>query len=99
MVKITLFDYNDYREYMEFKLRSDQFGRGGKARLAQHLGCQPSFVSQVLKGKSSFSLEQAFKVNALFNHNPLEREYFMTLVEWDRAGSTELRTYFSQKLE
>ncbi|MCJ8276360.1 MAG: DUF4423 domain-containing protein [Bdellovibrionales bacterium] len=97
MSEISMFDHKDYRQYLEKKMRSELFGRGGKAKLAQHLNCQPSFVSQVLKGKSSFNLEQAFKINSFLKHNPLEKEYFMTLIEWDRAGTVELKEYFEEK--
>ena len=97
MAEIILFDYLDYRQYLELKLRSKELGRGAKARLAEYLGCQPSFISQVLKSKSSFSLEQAFKVNGFLKHNPLEKEYFMSLVDWDRAGTVELKQYYEVK--
>lgn len=97
MSEITVFNYSDYREYIEAKIKSKEFGRGGKAKMAEHLGCQPSFVSQVLKGKSSFSLEQGFKLNSFFKHNKLMEEYFVVLIEWDRAGTYELQKYFEGK--
>lgn len=97
MSEITVFSYSDYREYIEMKLKNKGFGRGGKARLAKFLSCQPSFVSQVLKNKSSFNLEQGFKLNSFFQHNPLAKEYFMVLIELDRAGTLELRNYFEEK--
>ncbi len=99
MSEIIIYDFCDYREYIELKLRRPEYGRGAKAQLAEHLGCQPSFVSQVLKDKSTFSLEQAFKLNRFFKHNALEQEYFMVLVEWDRAGTLELKKYFQSKRE
>lgn len=97
MSGVHLFDFKDYRDYLEKRLKSPDIGRGGKARLAAHLTCQPSFVSQVLKSKSTFSLEQAFKVNDFLNHNSLQREYFMVLVELDRAGTVELQDFYEGK--
>lgn len=97
MAEIAIFEYSNYRHYLEDILKSPAFGRGGRAHMAQHLNCQPSYVSQVLKGKSSLSLEQAFKVNTFLRHNPLQREYFMVLVEMDRAGTLELKQYYSTK--
>ena len=96
---MSIFEFKDYRAYIETRLKSDEFGRGGKAKLAEHLSCQPSFVSQVLKGKSSFSLEQGFKLNAFFKHNLLEKEFLMILIELDRAGTADLRSYFDSKRE
>lgn len=97
MSEITVFNYSDYRTYIEKKIKTKEFGRGGKAKMAVHLGCQPSFVSQVLKGKSSFSLEQGFKLNSFFRHNTLMKDYFMVLIERDRAGTFELQKYFESK--
>lgn len=99
MEKLDLFHENDFRSYIQKKLKTESFGRGGKSRLAQHLGCQPSFISQVLKGVNTLSLEQAFKMNIFLGHSDLEKSYFMTLVEADKAGSLELQRYYVQKLE
>lgn len=94
---LSLFSESDYRVYIEKKLKTEEFGRGSKAKLAEALGCQPSFISQVLKEKNSFSLEQGFKLNEFFKHSDLEKDYFMTLLELGRAGSYELKTYYETK--
>lgn len=97
---MALFEYNAYRPYLEFRLSTKEYGRGGKSALAQHLSCQSSFVSQVLKEKSSFNLEQGFKINSFLKHNKLEADYFLVLIQLDRAGTTELKKYFeSQRLD
>lgn len=99
MQKLDLFQETDFREYIQKKLKTADFGHGGKSKLAQHLRCQPSFISQVLKGVNTLSLEQAFRVNEFLKHSELERAYFMTLVEADKAGTQELKQYYQQKLE
>ena len=96
-MSVSLFGESDYRVYIEKKLKTDEFGRGSKAKLAEALGCQPSFISQVLKEKNSFSLEQGYKLNEFFKHSELEIDYFMTLLELGRAGSHELKTYYEDK--
>ncbi len=98
MEKPDLFVFKDYRAYIESILKSEQFGRGGKSKLAVHLNCQPSFISQVLKGVNTLSLEQAFKINSFFKHTDIEQSFFMTLVESDKAGTKDLKTYYSKKL-
>ncbi len=97
--KVDLFQEIDYRLYIENKLKTDDFGRGGKSKLAVHLNCQPSFISQVLKGVNTLSLEQAFKMNSFFKHTDFEQNYFMTLVESDKAGTQDLKKYFLKKIE
>lgn len=99
MSSLSIFEYQDYRAYVEDLLASEDYGRGAKGQLAAHLNCQPSFVSQVLKGKNTLSLEQGFKINSFFKHSRLERDYFMHLIEIDKAGTKELKDYFFKKLE
>lgn len=99
MEKPDLFQFKDYRAYIESKLKSDGFGRGEKSKLAVHLNCQPSFISQVLKGVNTLSLEQAFRINTFLKHSEIEQNYFMTLVESDKAGTVDLKKYYTKKLQ
>jgi uncharacterized protein (TIGR02147 family) len=99
MDKADIFKEIDYRNYIEKKLKTKGYGRGSKAKLADLLDCQPSFISQVLKDKNTFSLEQAYKINSFFKHDNLEQDYFITLVEYDRAGTFDLKQYFEIKLK
>jgi len=97
--KTDIFKETDYRVYIEKKLKTKNYGRGSKAKLAELLDCKASFISQVLKDKNSFNLEQAFKLNDFFKHDEIEKDYFITLVEYDRAGTFDLKKYFEAKLE
>lgn len=99
MSEITVFDYDNIRTFLEEQIRSPMFGRGTKAKIAQELACQPSYVSQVLNGQSFFSAEQALKVSRFFKLNRLEEEYFMTLLQVDRAGTKELSDYYDYRRE
>lgn len=99
MDNLDIFQENDFRLYIEKKLSTVEFGRGAKSKLAEHLGCQSSFISQVLKGINTLSLEQAFKINSFFKHSDIQQNYFMTLVESDKAGTHDLKKYYKKKLE
>ncbi len=95
---VQIQNFKSYREYIEEKLKNEPFGRGGKALLAKHLSCQPSFISQILKERAVLSLEQAHDINAFFEHNKLEKDYFMNLVEHNNSGTIRLKEYFNTKL-
>lgn len=99
MEKVDIFKEEDYRVYIEKKLKTKGYGRGSKAKIAELLDCKPSFISQVLKDKNSFNLEQGFKLNAFFKHDELEKDYFINLIEYDRAGTFNLKEYFKIKLK
>ncbi|HEX4924970.1 MAG TPA: TIGR02147 family protein [Bdellovibrionales bacterium] len=97
---MNLFEFRSYRAYLKAFIEvQPNGGRGWGARLAQAAGCHTSFVSQVLAGKTDFSLEQAYKIAGLLGLSPDETEFFLTLVSAERTGTIELRKYFEEKLE
>lgn len=100
MTEVNIFSFTDYKDYIQKKIeKSPMRGRGLKKELASHLGCQPTYVSRILKGIPDFSLEQAIKVNSFFSHTKIESRYFILLVEYSKAGSYELKEYFKEQID
>lgn len=93
-----LFEFKDYRAYLKAALPTSGKERGSRVRLADALGVQKGFVSSVLHGNAGLSLEQALKTSSFLSHSPEEREYFLLLVQFARAGSKDLSDYFETKL-
>jgi len=96
MAQASVLKFESYKDYLKVAL--GELGSGSRARLAKHLRCHSSFVSQVLGGPQNFSLEQAVQIPAFFSMLPLEKDGFVLLVERERSGSRELRKYYSEKL-
>ncbi|MFZ4403576.1 MAG: TIGR02147 family protein [Pseudobdellovibrionaceae bacterium] len=95
----TIFDYSDYKKYICDRFEnSEGKGRGLKLKMAEHLHCQTSFVSQVLNGQPHFSLEQAIKLNSFFLHNKDESQFFILVLQYQRAGSSDLQAYFKEQM-
>ena len=90
---MTLYDYIDYKKYLVANLE-----HGEAKKFAQHIGCQPPFLSRVLKDEVNLSLEQGFLANSYFHHSPQETEYFMQMLHYARAGTNKLRDYYHQQL-
>ena len=97
--KTSLFDFQHYKEYLLHWISAQPSGGGERSRLAEALKCQLAYVSQVLSGNAHFSLEQAEVLNILFDHTEDEAEYFLLLVQSDRAGSVALRTRLAKKIK
>lgn len=95
----NLFEFDDYRAYLRHFLAREGARSGLRAKFAAALGCQASYVSQVLSGDVHLSLEQAFKANQHLSHDHHEAHFFMLLVQKDRAGSAELETYFQKQID
>jgi uncharacterized protein (TIGR02147 family) len=94
-----LFDYKDYRAYLRNSLPVSGEGRGARAKLAAHLHCQTSFISQVFNDRVHLSLEQAILVSDFLRHSEDEKKFFMLLVHKDRAGTLPLITHYQKEIE
>jgi len=94
----SAFDYKDYRSFLKAALPVAGLSRGSRNRLAEALNCQKGFVSQVLSGRSHFSLEHGIKICRFLDLSGSEEEYFLLLLHKDRAGSKDLEKFYDKKL-
>lgn len=91
----TVFDFQEYKEYLKAAISSrPRNGRGFRSHIAAAMRCQMTYLSRVLNGNAHLSLEQAEKVNSLLGHSTEEADFFLLLVQLNRAGSAELRDRF-----
>lgn len=96
----SLLEFRDYKDYLTQVFKNQSNKRSGKiARLAQAIGCHSAYISQVLKGKAHFSLEQSERINQFLNHSKLESHFFILLVQYERAGTNTLKKYFLEQIE
>ncbi len=96
---IDIYKYNHYRDYLKACLPSKGHHRGGRSRLALKLGCQPGYISLVFSGQSDFSLEHGCLVADFLHLNEEEKDYFLLLINKDRAGSKSLENHFETKIK
>lgn len=95
-----VFDFNDYKTYLShLEQQRSHFSRGFRSRLAEAVGCNNAFISQVLNTDAHFSLEQAVKLCSYFKLSDEEERYFLFLVEYARAGTPQLRERFKTLLD
>lgn len=94
----TLFQFNDYRQYLQHALPTAGPLRGSRVKLAETLNVQKGWISAVLGGSADLTLEHAFKVSRFLAHTDEEREYFLLLIQYARAGSRDLKSHFHTKV-
>ncbi|HWU42574.1 MAG TPA: TIGR02147 family protein [Bdellovibrio sp.] len=100
MKTVQVFDFKSYRTYLAEAL--DQAGkaqRGVRGKFAAAIRCQPSYVSQVLKGTSELTLEQADRASQFMGHMDEQSEYFLMLVCLARAGTEPLRKQLERMVD
>ena len=94
-----LFEYRDYKAYILDRIAdAPNLGRGLRRKLALAIGCQVAYVSHVLAGNRDFSLEQAEAISRFFDLREDETEYFLNLLEFNRAGTQNLKNLFERRL-
>lgn len=96
---MNLFEFDDYRAYIRSRLKQmPRGGRGQVNQIADALGVHGTLVSQVLNGAKDFTLEQGEALTRYLGLVGVEIEYFLTLIQRERAGTVALRRIFDTRL-
>lgn len=97
---MQIFDYLDYKSYLNDLIRSyPKQGRGQARKLAEHLAVNSVVISQVLSGTRDFSTEQALSVAGYFGLDDRATDYLMDMVAMARAGTHELKKFHRSRIE
>ena len=74
-------------------------GRGEISRIAQHLNVSATLVSHVLTGQKTFTTDQGQSVLAYLGLVGLEADYFMFLLQLERAGTVDAQKFWKMKVD
>jgi uncharacterized protein (TIGR02147 family) len=94
---MTIFDYDDYKDYL--KALADRSPRGFKKKLAEDAGCQTAYVSHVLNGSAHFNWDQTEAIGTGLGLPPQEKEFLLLLLEFTRGASPGLKKFLRQKMD
>jgi uncharacterized protein (TIGR02147 family) len=96
----SIFAYEDYKTFLLDRIDSwPGGGRGVRRLMAEAMGCQVAYVSHILVNDRHLSIEQAEALTRFLALRMDEAEYFVLLVEYNRAGTHELRQFFRRQLK
>jgi len=96
----ALIDYEDYKKYTADRIASmPGGGRGEWLRIAEALKVHTSLISQVFRGTKNLTPEQAQALTEHFGLGELESEYYLLLVQTERAGNRKLRQIYQGRME
>lgn len=97
---MKVFEFRDYKQFLKLWLKEHpKGGRGQLKKMALHLRVSTTLLSQVLKADKHFSLETAAEIAEYVGLSEKESEYFLLLVEHQRAGSFKLKKILDKKIE
>jgi uncharacterized protein (TIGR02147 family) len=98
-MSLSVFHAPDYRAFIRASAASVQPSRGIWAKLAVAAGCQPTYLSQAMKEKCHLTPDHALGIARYFKLSEDETDFFLLLLELERAGTPELQKYLRSKIE
>ena len=95
---MDIFSFPDYRSILTNWIASSAV-RGGRTRLAKAASCNPSWLTRVLNSEVQLTPDQALGIAQALSLSEFEADYFLLLVDLERASTAQLRKRISNKLE
>jgi len=97
---MSIFEAKDYRSYLKVHIKGlPNKGRGELSRIAHALNVNTTLLSQIFAGTRDFNLEQGLQLSKYLGHTELETEFFLLMVQVERAGTHDLKLLFQKKMQ
>lgn len=94
---MNIFEFKNYKEYVDSWVKSKpKDGHGQYKKIADALSMSTVMISQVFNSDRHLSIEHAYELADYLGLNDLEKEYFLALVQYERAGSHKLQNHFKK---
>jgi uncharacterized protein (TIGR02147 family) len=93
-----IFQEKSYKTLIKKLIAESPTKRGMITKLAEHISCQRSYLSQVLHLKAHLNRDQIWAISQYFALGKNETLYFELLFEHARAGSTSYRQQIEIRL-
>lgn len=98
-MSIRIFDYMDYKVFVSSWVSSrPKKGRGEFLKMAKAMNMHSTQVSQVFKSTRELTLEQADALSDYLVLPHLEKRFFLDLVNYQRAGTVKLKSFYKKSL-
>ena len=95
--EMKIFKYNSYKEYV-LALVQISGTRGLFTKMAKAISMNSSAISQVFRGPLDLTMDQAFALAEFLSLDHVEREYFLLLVQRDRAGTGKFKSHVEDQI-
>jgi len=95
----SVFGAKTYVEFISHCIATSLKSRGSIKALAERIQCHPTFISQVVRHKAHFNHEQAVRFCSYYQLTEDEAEFFIDLLNHDRAGTPEAKKHFQKIID
>lgn len=95
---MNIYRFEDYKSFLKAQIVENNDVYGYQAKCATAAGCQKTYLSQVLHKNVHFTPDHAARLANFWNFDDDATEYFLLLVQQERAASKVLRERIGKKL-
>ncbi len=97
---MNIFEYRSYKQCInDWIIEQKSGGHGQLRKMSLHLNINSVVMSQVFRGVRELTLEQALGVSEYIGLTEMERDYFLLLVQKERAANHQLKKVFEKQLQ
>lgn len=97
---MSIYQFDSYKNYFnDWVQKQPKSGHGEYRRLAVALNVSTTLISQIFNGDKQVSLEIASDICDYLHLNDEESEFFLLLVEHDKAGSYKLQNRLKKQIK
>lgn len=92
---VDIFKYSQYFKYLKDLTSKSNLT---VTELAKAAHVQRPYMSNVLAARASINTEQGFKLSRYLGHSSQEQEYFLALVELEKASHGDYKNFLKKKI-
>lgn len=97
---MDVFEFENYRTFVKKRLENAPKGGHGQAlKIAKAIGISTTLMSQILNGQREMTPEQGSLLCEYFGLGVTETEYFLLLVQRERAGNQSLKKILDRQID
>lgn len=95
---LSIFEAENYKKLVLERLKGfPKAGHGQFRKIAERLRVHPVIITQVFKGSRDLTEEQAIELADYLGFTKLESQYFLSLVQIERAGTVKLKAHYEER--
>ena len=95
-----IFDHANYINFLKSYIQSlGKNRRGELKRISEFLGISSTLTSQIIAGDRLLSIDHGIHLAEYLGLTDSQRDYFILLIEFERAGSQKSRSYFKERIK
>lgn len=96
---MDIFERDRYVDILKLMAEKNSGVRGYNSRLSEAASCHSSHLSHVLCERAHLTPDQALAIADFWELPELQSDYFLCLVEWERAGTERLRIKVKRRMD